>query len=158
MRQHIRFMKEAFEVSKESNCQILQVGCVIVAKPNKDSNKCVIVSACNGTYPKELNCCSMTFDSREEHHSFADKYEFHAEMNAVMKLPIECSRRRIRGNIYNLYITAYVTHYPCNNCIKLLKRAGVNKIYYCEDYKYADKENKYAKDMKIEQLKLEENV
>ena len=31
--------------------------------------------------------------------------------------------------------TAYITHYPCINCCKLLIASGVSQIIYDEDYK-----------------------
>jgi dCMP deaminase len=50
----------------------------------------------------------------------------HAEQNAVA----DAARRgsSVEGCV------AYVTHYPCINCAKILAAAGITKIKYREDY------------------------
>jgi len=30
---------------------------------------------------------------------------------------------------------AYITHFPCVNCLKFLVQAGIKEIYYINDYK-----------------------
>ena len=51
----------------------------------------------------------------------------HAEQNAVA----DCAKRGVSC----LGSTAYITHYPCINCCKLLIASGVTHIIYDEDYK-----------------------
>ena len=51
----------------------------------------------------------------------------HAEQNAL----IDCAKRGVSTN----NSTAYITHYPCINCTKLLLAAGIQTIYYINDYK-----------------------
>jgi dCMP deaminase len=50
----------------------------------------------------------------------------HAEQNAVS----DAARRgsSVEGCV------AYVTHYPCINCAKILAAAGIAEIKYHEDY------------------------
>ena len=51
----------------------------------------------------------------------------HAEMNTVT----DCAKRgvSIKG------ADAYITHYPCINCMKALCASGVARVYYVEDYR-----------------------
>jgi dCMP deaminase len=51
----------------------------------------------------------------------------HAEQNAIA----DCARRgaACEGT------TAYVTHYPCIICARMLLAAGIKEINYIEDYK-----------------------
>ncbi len=51
----------------------------------------------------------------------------HAEQNAI----IDCAKRGVSCN--NAH--AYVTHYPCIVCLKMLVQSGIEKIYYIHDYK-----------------------
>lgn len=160
MKANQKYMKEALEVAKESNCQILQVGAVVGYLDEDESenpNQILLyrTSACNGTYPGESNCNVLEFETREQHHEFADKYEFHAEMNALAKFFMKpMVSYLLSSNDTPGYLVMYVTHYPCNNCIKLMRRFGIKKVFYLHDYKYADHGNQYAKDMNIQQIVL----
>jgi dCMP deaminase len=51
----------------------------------------------------------------------------HAEQNAI----IDCAKRGVNceGAI------AYITHFPCINCLKFLVQAGIKEIFYIHDYK-----------------------
>ena len=51
----------------------------------------------------------------------------HAEQNALA----DCAKRGVSC----LNSTAYVTHYPCINCCRLLLASGINEIKYIDDYK-----------------------
>ena len=51
----------------------------------------------------------------------------HAEQNCIS----DCARRGI--NTQNA--TAYITHYPCINCCKILLASGISEIIYDQDYK-----------------------
>jgi dCMP deaminase len=111
------FMSIAFLSSSRSPCTRLHVGCVIT----KDNR--AVSTGYNG------------FPSGEEHKSFikcdADNHPhematIHAEQNAI------CYSAQygvsIAGGI------AYITHYPCLNCAKLLLQCGIHKIFYHSDY------------------------
>jgi dCMP deaminase len=50
----------------------------------------------------------------------------HAEQNAVA----DAARRGISVD----GCVAYVTHFPCINCAKILAAAGIVKVKYREDY------------------------
>lgn len=99
--------------AERSPCNRLQVGCILV----KDNR--IISQGYNG------------FISGHPHNSvIINDHEIatiHAEQNAI----IDCAKRGVRceGS------TAYITHFPCINCLKFLVQAGVVKIYYINDYK-----------------------
>jgi dCMP deaminase len=50
----------------------------------------------------------------------------HAEQNAIS----DCAKRGVSSN----RSIAYITHYPCVNCMKVLCAAGINEIKYINDY------------------------
>ncbi|MEG1363632.1 MAG: deaminase, partial [Clostridia bacterium] len=72
---------------------------------------------------------SKNFD-REAHHAWSEEHEIHAEMNALMFTSKE--------NISVNGATMYVSHHPCNNCLKNMIQAGIKKVVYLYDY---DKRN-----------------
>jgi dCMP deaminase len=51
----------------------------------------------------------------------------HAEQNCIA----DCAKRGV--NTENAI--AYITHYPCINCYKILVASGIKEINYIEDYK-----------------------
>ena len=51
----------------------------------------------------------------------------HSEQNAIS----DCAKRGVNCKD----ATAYITHYPCINCAKILIAAGIKNIIYSEDYK-----------------------
>ena len=99
--------------AKRSSCNRLHVGCILV----KDNR--IISQGYNG------------FLSGHPHTSIVENDHeistIHAEQNAV----IDCAKRGVSCN----NSTAYITHFPCINCIKMLVQAGVKEIYYINDYK-----------------------
>ena len=50
----------------------------------------------------------------------------HAEQNAIT----DCAKRGVSCNGTD----AYITHYPCVNCMKLLCASGIQNIYYINNY------------------------
>tara|TARA_B100000674_G_C37802240_1_gene897033 strand:- start:420 stop:836 length:417 start_codon:yes stop_codon:yes gene_type:complete len=99
--------------AKRSSCNRLHVGCILI----KDNR--IISQGYNG------------FLSGHPHTSIVENDHeistIHAEQNAV----IDCAKRGVSCN----NSTAYITHFPCINCIKMLVQAGVKEIYYINDYK-----------------------
>ena len=110
------FMSMACLASSRSPCDRLHVGCVLV----KDNR--VTSMGYNG------------FLSGSPHESIiVDNHEqatVHAEQNAVA----DAAKRGISIND----TTAYVTHYPCINCCKIMCASGVKKIVYNKNYKNDD--------------------
>ena len=107
------FMSMAFLISSRSSCDRLHVGCVLV----KDTR--VISVGYNGFIAK----CPHISAIRDNH----EQNTVHAEQNAIA----DCAKRGILTN----GATAYITHYPCINCAKILISAGIIEIKYNEDYK-----------------------
>ena len=99
--------------AKRSSCNRLHVGCILV----KDNR--IISLGYNG------------FLSGHPHTSIVENDHeistIHAEQNAI----IDCAKRGVNCN----NSTAYVTHFPCIHCTKMLVQAGVKEIYYINDYK-----------------------
>lgn len=99
--------------AQRSPCNRLHVGCLLV----KDNR--IISQGYNG------------FLSGHPHNSVVeDNHEqatIHAEQNAI----IDCAKRGVKCE----HCVAYITHFPCINCLKMLVQCGVSKIYYITDYK-----------------------
>ena len=110
---HEYFLKLVQLTSTRSPCQRLQVGCILV----KDNR--IVSQGYNGFLPNLPHNSIVIND-----HEIAT---IHAEQNAI----IDCAKRGV--NCENA--TAYITHFPCINCLKFLLQAGIIKIYYINDYK-----------------------
>lgn len=107
------YFKEIVQItSKRSPCKRLHVGCLLV----KDNR--IISQGYNG-FLSGLPHTSIIVDNHEIS-------TIHAEQNALM----DCAKRGVSSN----GCTAYITHYPCLNCAKLLYAAGIKHIYYIHDY------------------------
>uniref|UniRef100_A0A6C0BUG6 CMP/dCMP-type deaminase domain-containing protein n=1 Tax=viral metagenome TaxID=1070528 RepID=A0A6C0BUG6_9ZZZZ len=127
------YFKEIVQVtSKRSPCTRLKVGCLLV----KDNR--IISQGYNGFLP---DC---------PHHSIIrDRHEqatIHAEQNAIS----DCAKRGVSC----LDCKAYITHYPCVICTRILLASGISTIYYIDDYNN-DNLVKYfcdLKNVKIEKL------
>lgn len=107
------FINLSFLVSKRSSCERLNVGCVLV----KDSR--VIAAGYNGFLPKVPHKSVV----RNNHEQMTN----HAEMNAIC----DCAKRGVNCDDS----IAYITHFPCIICFKILVSAGIKKIKYHDDYK-----------------------
>lgn len=107
------FMSLAFLISSRSSCDRLHVGCVLV----RDTR--VISVGYNGFLPKHPHKSHVI-----DNHEMAT---VHAEQNAIT----DCSKR----GISSVDSIAYITHYPCINCAKILVSAGIKEIKYHFDYK-----------------------
>jgi dCMP deaminase len=99
--------------AQRSPCTRLNVGCLLV----KDNR--IISQGYNG------------FLSGHPHNSVVinnhEQATIHAEQNAI----IDCAKRGVKCED----CVAYITHFPCINCLKILVQCGVSKIYYINDYK-----------------------
>jgi|TARA_B110000093_G_scaffold71198_2_gene77436 dCMP deaminase len=106
------FREIALVTAKRSPCKRLQVGCVLV------KNNRIISQGYNGFLPGA------------PHHSILrDNHEqatVHAEQNAIC----DCAKRGVSCED----TTAYITHYPCLTCIRLLLASGITHIFYIEEY------------------------
>ena len=108
------YFKEIVQVtSKRSPCKRLQVGCLLV----KDNR--IISQGYNGFLPG----CSHKSIIRDGH----EQATVHAEQNAIC----DCAKR----GVSSMGCTAYITHYPCLICTRLLLTSGIKEINYISDYK-----------------------
>ena len=110
------FMSIALLLSARCSCERLHVGCVLVSGSGNKNR--IIAAGYNGFLPG-LPHKSIVKDGHEQ-------ATVHAEQNALA----DAARRGV--SIQNAI--AYVTHFPCINCAKMLLAAGINYCYYHEDY------------------------
>ena len=110
------FMATAVLISSRSNCERLHVGCVIVTAGERRNR--IVAAGYNGFLPGTPHVSRV----RDNH----EQATVHAEQNAIA----DAARRgsSVDG------CTAYVTHYPCINCAKILAASGLAEIKYHEDY------------------------
>lgn len=111
------YFKEIVTVTaKRSPCERLQVGCILV-KENR-----IISQGYNG-FLSGLPHVSIIKHDHEQG-------TIHAEQNALM----DCAKRGVSCEDSD----AYVTHYPCLHCAKLLHAGGIKRVFYLNDYKNDD--------------------
>lgn len=111
------FMSTALLISSRSACERLHVGCILVSSGTHKNR--MIAAGYNGFLPGSPHVSRV----REGH----EQGTVHAEQNAIA----DAARRGIslEGSI------AYITHFPCVNCTKILASAGIKAIKYHWDYK-----------------------
>ncbi|MFW5888075.1 MAG: deoxycytidylate deaminase [Bacteriovoracia bacterium] len=102
------FINIACEVAKKSKDPSSQVGCVIVTEDNRP-----ISFGYNGF----VSGCDEQYMTTERPMKYL--LTIHAEMNALI-----FAEKSVVGS------KAYVTHGPCDNCLKHLMQAGIKKIIY----------------------------
>ena len=106
------FKKLTLLTATRSSCLRLKVGCILV----KDNR--IISQGYNGY----LSACPHELILRDGHNVAT----IHAEQNAIT----DCAKRGVSCD----GASAYVTHYPCFTCLKLLCVFGIKVIYYIDDY------------------------
>ena len=122
------YFKQIVEVTaKRSSCERLKVGCLLV----KDNR--IVAQGYNGFLPG----CSHFSIVRNGH----EQSTVHAEQNAIT----DCAKRGVSC----LGSTAYITHYPCIICCKLLIASGIKEIKYINDYKNDELVPKYLEESKV---------
>ncbi len=110
------FMATAFLIATRSACGRLHVGCLLVSS-GVHKNR-IIAAGYNGFLPGTPHSSRV----RDGH----EQGTVHAEQNAI----VDAARRgsSVEGCV------AYITHYPCVNCAKMLAGAGISAIKYRLDY------------------------
>ena len=127
------YFEEIVQVTAtRSPCDRLQVGCLIV----KDNR--IVSQGYNGFLPG----CDHISVVRDGH----EQATVHAEQNCLC----DCAKR----GVSTLDCIAYITHYPCIICTRLLLAAGVRAIKYIHEYKKDELVQRFAEEMNvtIEQL------
>ena len=108
------YFKQIVKVtSTRSPCERLKVGCLLV----KDNR--IISQGYNGFLPG----CPHISKIRDNH----EQATIHAEQNAIC----DCAKRGVSSK----ECIAYVTHYPCIICTRLLLASDIKEIKYIDDYK-----------------------
>ena len=106
------FKKILLATAERSPCDRLKVGCILV----KDNR--IISQGYNGFLPGAAHNSII----RNNH----EQATVHAEQNAIA----DCAKRTVSC----LDCIAYITHYPCIICSRLLLAAGIREIKYLQDY------------------------
>ncbi len=96
-----------------------QVGAVIVNSKNR-----IVGTGYNGL-PRGVDECSVDWDNREK----ARELVIHAECNAILSM---------YGVPDDDHLVLYSTLSPCPECIKLIKTAGITKVFFIEKYRKYD--------------------
>lgn len=104
------FINIANAVSLKSKDPSSKVGCVIVDKNNR-----IISQGYNG-FVAGCDESKMTWDRPKKY-----LLVIHAEANALIH-----ARQDLSG------AKAYITHGPCENCLKHMLQAGIREIYYAD--------------------------
>lgn len=127
------FKRLASLTSSRSVCKRLHVGCIL-ANDNR-----IIAQGYNGYLPG----CEHKQKLRDGH----EMATIHAEQNAIS----DCAKRGVSCD----GATAYITHYPCINCMKILCSSGIKKIYYINDYHNDELVSYFSEKANVEIEKLE---
>ena len=123
-------MRTAENYAELSSARRLKVGCVIV------KNDTIIGIGYNGMPSGWDNNCEKhpvtphpeTFEPVEIKDKLITRPEvLHAETNAIAK--VSRSTNSSEG------ATAFVTHAPCLDCAKILYQAGINSVFYRDQYR-----------------------
>lgn len=121
-------------ISSRSPSKRLKVGCILV------NDNHLISAGYNGFLPG-LPHESIMRDNHEIN-------TVHAEQNAIS----DAAKRGIPV----LGASAYITHFPCINCCKILLASGIKEVYYLDDYRNDDVVIKLFEDsgVKLKQINL----
>jgi dCMP deaminase len=115
------FMSIALVAALKSNDPNTHVGACIIDRNNK------LVSIGYNKLPDwfyDRECDLEELNSKDRSKYF---YVNHAEMEAVLNL----------GNSIGYGGTMYITHFPCNDCAKIIAKNGIGQIvYYREEHNY----------------------
>ena len=127
------FKKIVSVTCERSPCERLKVGCLLV----KDNR--IVSQGYNGFLPD----CPHESIVRNGH----EQATVHAEQNAIA----DCAKR---GSVCDDTI-AYITHYPCIICARILLASGIKEIKYIDDYKNDKLVDHFCqqKNVKISKLK-----
>jgi dCMP deaminase len=127
------FTKIVLTTAERSPCERLKVGCLLI----KDNR--IISQGYNGFLPS----CPHESKIRDNH----EQGTVHAEQNAIA----DCAKRGVSCD----QCIAYITHYPCVICMRLMCASGIQSIKYIHDYKNDELVEYFSgiSNVKIEKLK-----
>ena len=128
-----QYFKEIVKVtSTRSPCDRLKVGCLLV----KDNR--IVSQGYNGFLPG----CPHTSIVKNNH----EQATVHAEQNAIC----DCAKRGVSCEDS----IAYITHYPCIICTRLLLASGIKEIKFIEDYKNDELVDHFCKQKNVNLTKI----
>lgn len=110
------FMATALLIASRSACGRLHVGCVLVSGGRHRHR--IVAAGYNGFLPG----CAHDSQVRDGH----EQGTVHAEQNAIA----DAARRGVSV----AGATAYISHFPCVTCAKILAAAGIHDVKYHFDY------------------------
>ena len=126
------FKEIVLVTSKRSPCNRLNVGCLLV-----NENR-IISQGYNGFLPG----CKHKSVIRDNH----EQATIHAEQNALC----DCAKRGVSCK----ESIAYITHYPCIICTRLLIASGIKEIKYINDYKNDELVKYFCDELNINIIKI----
>lgn len=126
------FLQVANVIAQESKCVSKKVGCLIV----KDDR--IVSIGYNGTPAGYLNCNEVHDQRGDVHSAWSQKYEIHAEMNALLYAA--------KNGISVDGSTLYSTLQPCWQCSKNLIQAGVNRVVFSTKYDRLEEDDEKLQD------------
>ncbi len=130
------FMATALLIASRSNCERLRVGCVIVSSGVQKNR--IIAAGYNGFLPGAPHSSRV----RDGH----EQATVHAEQNAI------CDAARRGVSLEGA--TAYITHFPCINCAKIISAAGIRSIKYHSDYRNDELVREILAESKVRLFKM----
>ena len=134
---HKVFLNIAKEIASLSHCVSHKVGVVLV------KNGRILSTGINGT-PSGFKNCDEVFElnnfNRNAHHDFSEKFEIHAETNAILFAA--------KNGISIEGASLYSTLHPCNNCLKMICNSGIKNVFYAEEYDLFNTDNYTGKMLK----------
>jgi dCMP deaminase len=117
------FLRRAYRLASLSTCKVRQVGAVIV----KDNR--AVAEGYNALCVAEEPCwCNCSDHSNSINRPLCPAV--HAEQNALMDALNK--GEQVKGT------TLYCTTCPCILCARLLTRARIKRVVYCEEYMNED--------------------
>lgn len=114
-----KFLKAAEHYSEEATCNRAKVGCVI-AMGNMQLSE-----GYNGSISGEPHCTDEGVGCLHNAEGRCIRC-IHAEQNAIINA--------MKKGVSIEGATAYVTHEPCENCTKMLRQAGINRVFFRKAY------------------------
>ncbi|KKM10803.1 competence protein ComE [Clostridiales bacterium PH28_bin88] len=114
---HEYFMCQAKIIALRSSCQRAAVGSIITR------DKRTIAAGYNGSVSGDVHCLDAGCKIEDGHCIRT----VHSEVNAIL----QCAKFGVATEGTDIY----VTHFPCLNCTKMIIQAGIQGLYYAEDYR-----------------------
>ncbi|MFC0522542.1 ComE operon protein 2 [Pontibacillus salicampi] len=111
------FMMQSHLLALRSTCERLSVGATIVR------DKRIIAGGYNGSVSGSVHCIDDGCYVIDGH----CVRTIHAEMNALL----QCAKFGVLTEGAEIY----VTHFPCLHCCKAIIQAGIQTVYFAQDYK-----------------------